>query len=247
MASLSYLITSIHIKLQAQIKSEANKEISTDMTPAIQLIFQKSLSTGTIPTDWKHANVCPVFKKGDKHNAINYRPVSLTCILCKLCEHVISNNSMQHLEKHSIPYDLQHGFRSARSCETQLVSFIQELARSTNKNLQTDIIVMDFAKAFDKVPHKRPLYKLKYYGITNNTLNWIQDFLSLRRQTVILDDIHLDKIQVTSGVPQGNVLGPILFLMYINDFHEYLTHSTLRQFADDSIIYKEIRSSNDTY
>ena len=230
-----------------QVSGKILKEISTDITPAIQLIFQKSLSTGTIPTDWKHANVCPVFKKGDKHNAINYRPVSLTCILCKLCEHVISSNIMQHLEKHSILYDLQHGFRSARSCETQLVSFIQELASSTDKNIQTDIIVMDFAKAFDKVPHKRLLYKLKYYGITNNTLNWIQDFLSLRTQTVILEGIHSDKIQVTSGVPQGTVLGPILFLIYINDFHEYLTHSTLRLFADDSIIYKEIRSSNDTY
>ena len=242
-----------------QVSGKILKEISTDITPAIQLIFQKSLSTGTIPTDWKHANVCPVFKKGDKHNAINYRPVSLTCILCKLCEHVISSNIMQHLEKHSILYDLQHGFRSARSCETQLVSFIQELASSTDKNIQTDIIVMDFAKAFDKVPHKRLLYKLKYYGITNNTLNWIQDFLSLRTQTVILEGIHSDKIQVTSGVPQGTVLGPILFLIYINDFHEYLTHSTLRLFADDSIIYKEVksrkyqgvfevkRSSNDTY
>ena len=229
-----------------QVSGKILKELSTDITPAIQLLFQKSLSTGTIPTDWKHANVCPVFKKGDKHNAINYRPVSLTCILCKLCEHIISSNIMQHLEKHSILYDLQHGFRSARSCETQLVSFIQELASSTDKNIQTDVIVMDFAKAFDKVPHKRLLYKLQYYGISNNTLNWIQDFLTLRTQTVILEGTHSDKIQVTSGVPQGTVLGPILFLIYINDFNEYLNHSTLRLFADDSIIYKEIRSSSDT-
>ena len=230
-----------------QVSEKILKELSSDITPAIQLIFQKSLSTGTIPTDWKHANVCPVFKKGDKHNAINYRPVSLTCILYKLCEHIISSNIMQHLEKHSILYDLQHGFRSARSCETQLVSFIQELASSTDKNIQTDVIVMDFAKAFDKVPHKRLLYKLKYYGISNNTLNWIQDFLSLRTQTVILEGTHSDKIQLTSGVPQGTVLGPILFFIYINDFNEYLTHSTLRLFADDSIIYREIRSPSDTH
>ena len=229
-----------------QVSGKILKEISTDITPAIQLIFQKSLFTGTIPTDWKHANVCPVFKKGDKHNAINYIPVSLTCILCKLCKHVISSNIMQHLENHSILYDLQNGFRSARSCETHLVSFIQELASSTDKNIQTDIIVMDSAKAFDKVPHKRLLYKLKYYGITVNTLNWIQDFLSLLTQTVKLEGIHSDKIQVTSGVPQGTVLAPVLFLIYINDFREYLTHSTLRLFADDSIIYNEIRSSNDT-
>ena len=108
---------------------------------------------------------------------------------------------MQHLVKHSILYDLQHDFRSAKTCETHLVSFIHEIASSTDKNTQTDVIVMDFAKAFDKVPHERLLYKLKYYGISNNALNWIQDFLSLRTQTVILEGTHSDKIHVTSGVP----------------------------------------------
>ena len=199
-----------------------------------------------MPSDWKHANVCPINKKGDKHNAINCRPVSLTCILSKLCEHIISSSIMRHLEQHSILYDLQHGFRSGRSCETQLISFIQELCSSNDKNIQTDVIVMDFAKAFDKVPHKRLLHKLNYYGIRGNTLNWIQDFLSLRSQTVLLEGVKSDNIQVTSGVPQGTVLGPILFLIYINDFHEYLNYSTLRLFADDIIIYKEIRSIDDT-
>ena len=229
-----------------QISGRVLKELSTELTPAIQLIFQKSLTSGKVPSDWKHANVCPIYKKGDKHNAINYRPVSLTCILCKLCEHIISSNLMTHLNTHSILYDLQHGFRSARSCETQLTSFVPELCNSNDKNIQTDVIVMDFAKAFDKVPHKRLLYKLGYYGIRNDTLLWIQDFLSLRSQTVLLEGSHSHKIPVTSGVPQGTVLGPILFLIYINDFHEYLQHSTLRLFADDSIIYRNIKSVTDT-
>ena len=128
----------------------------------------------------------------------------------------------------------------------QLISFVQELCSSNDKNIQTDVIVMDFAKAFDKVPHKRLLYKLDYYGIRNNTLLWIQDFLSLRSQTVLLEGIHSNRIPVTSGVPQGTVLGPILFLLYINDFHEYLKYSTLRLFADDSIIYRNIKTDNDT-
>ena len=106
---------------------------------------------------------------------------------------------------------------------------------------------MDFAKAFDKVPHKRLLYKLKYYGGDTNTLNWIEDFLTLRTQAVILDSEKSEKIHVTSGVPQGTVLEPILFLGWINNFHEYIKHSTLRLFADDSILSKTIKDESDTH
>ena len=109
--------------------------------------------------------VCPVFKKGDKHDPKNYRPISLTCICCKLWEHIIASSLMKHLEDSNTLYDLQHGFRSSRSCETQLISFVQDLAQSVNKNIQTDLIIMDFAKAFDKVSHRHLLYKLSYYGI----------------------------------------------------------------------------------
>jgi len=134
-------------------------------------IFQKSLDTGKIPEDWKHANVCSVFKKGNKHNAINSRPtgISLTCILCKIMEHIIASSMMDHPENNNILYDLQHGFRTSRSCETQLVSFIQELAQNNNHNIQTDIIVMDFAKAFDKVQ----MYLTKDYfpSLTTMALN----------------------------------------------------------------------------
>jgi hypothetical protein len=222
------------------------KECSKFISPILTFIFNKSLCSGKIPLDWKHANVCPVFKKGDKHNAINYRPISLTCICCKILEHVIASNLMSHLENNNILYDLQHGFRSKRSCETQLISFIQNLCRSNDSNIQTDIIIMDFAKAFDKVPHNHLLYKLQFYGVNCNALNWISDFLCERTQTVVLEGQTSSKMPVTSGVPQGTVLGPILFLTYINDFPEYISHSTLRLFADDSIIYKEIVSREDT-
>ena len=160
-------------------------------------------------------------------------------------EHVIASNIMDHLEQNKILYDLQHGFRTSRSCETQLISFIQELACNNNSNIQTDVIVMDFAKAFDKVPHKRLIYKLRYYGIDENTIKWIEDFLNHRTQTVLVDGECSEKIHVTSGVPQGTVLGPILFLVYINDFNDYIEHSTLRLFADDSIIYRKIKNKDD--
>ena len=227
------------------IHGKVLKECSSSIAPILTYLYKTSLITGKVPTDWKHANICPVFKKGDKHDAINHRPISLTCICGKLLEHIISSNLMTHLEENSILYDLQHGFRSSRSCETQLISFIQNLAQSFNQNIQTDVIIMDFANAFDKVPHKHLIYKLQYYGITGHTLNWISDFLKGRTQTVVLEGEMSDKVPVTSGVPQGTVLGPILFLIYINDLPNYLQHSTLRLFADDSIIYKEIKCMND--
>ena len=117
--------------------------------------------------------------------------------------------------------------------------------KSNNENIQTDIIIMDFAKAFDKVSHRHLLYKLNHYGITGCTLEWIKDFLSDRTQTVALEGIESNKVPVTSGVPQGTVLGPILFLIYINDLSEYLKFSKLRLFADDSIIYNNINNIED--
>ena len=152
---------------------------------------------------------------------------------------------MSHLEKYNILYDLQHGFRSKRSCETQLISFLHSLSKSNNNNIQTDVIIMDFAKAFDKVSHKHLIHKLNFYGIQGKTLNWITDFLKDRTQTVLLEGETSDTVPVTSGVPQGTVLGPILFLIYINDLPKYLKHSILRLLADNSIIYKEINTTND--
>ena len=229
------------------IHSRVLKELREHTAPILTLLFTKSLETGITPTDWKHANVAPVFKKGEKYKAVNYRPISLTCICCKLMEHIITSNVMSHLENNNILYNLQHGFWKARSCESQLIDFIQELNSKNNQNIQTDLIIMDFAKAFDKVPHKRLLFKLNYYGIRHNTLKWIEAFLTDRTQTVVLNGTSSTSVPVTSGVPQGTVLVPILFLIYINDFPEYLNHSKLRLFADDSIIYRDITSREDCH
>ncbi|KAK3095451.1 hypothetical protein FSP39_014814 [Pinctada imbricata] len=228
-----------------KINGRVLKELKEHVAPILTFIFTKSLNTGETPKDWKQANIAPAYKKGDKYKAINYRPISLTCICCKLMEHIITSNIMTHLEQHNILYNLQHGFRKSRSCETQLIDFIQELSTTNDKNIQTDLIIMDFAKAFDKVPHQRLLYKLDFYGIEQNTLNWIKSFLTDRTQTVVINGTQSISVPVTSGVPQGTVLGPILFLIYINDFPEYLTYSKLRLFADDSIIYKDIHEQDD--
>ena len=128
----------------------------------IEIIFNKSLQTGQVPNDWKEANVAPIFKKGDKHNPCNYRPISLTCIISKCMEHILVSNIMQHLDSNKILYALQHGFRKKFSCDTQRLSLFQDLSSNPS---QTDLIMMDFSKAFDKVPHRRLQYKLNWYGI----------------------------------------------------------------------------------
>ena len=154
---------------------------ATQIAPALAKLFQLSLKTGVVPQDWREASVVPLFKKGDKHQPANYRPVSLTSITCKLLEHVVHSNIMKHFDKHNILKDNQHGFRKRRSCETQLLTTVHELLSNIAQKNQVDIILLDFAKAFDKVPHRRLLHKLDYYGVRGQTNTWIQSFLETSR------------------------------------------------------------------
>ena len=137
-----------------------------------------------VPSYWKTANIASIFKKGDKHKASSYRPVSLTCIFCKCMEHIIVSSISTHLDIYKILNPLQHGFRKRVSCDSQLLSLFHDLASGPT---ETDLIVMDFSKAFDKVPHRRLLYKLEWYGISGETLDWIKCFLTDQIQKVVLD------------------------------------------------------------
>ena len=226
------------------IPSRLLKLIAHQITPVLKIIFQISLDKSCLPEDWKCANVVPVFKKKDHSSPTNYRPVSLTSICCKVLEHIIYSNISLHLKNHNILCDEQHGFRAKRSCETQLISTIHELAKNIDAGIQTDAILLDLTKAFDRVPHMRLCNKLSYYGINDNTLKWIKNFMHGRTQQVIVEGYHSSPINVTSGVPQGTVLAPLLFLCYINDLPANI-NSSIKLYADDVLIYRPIRLPDD--
>ena len=192
------------------------KELAAEVAPCLEIVFRSSYDTGVVPNDWRTANVSPIFKKGEKYKASNYRPVSLTCIASKLMEHIITSNIMNHANRHNILYKYQHGFRTKLSCETQLIEFINDTTENMSQGTQTDVIVMDFSKAFDKVSHQKLVWKLHRYGICSKTNTWINSFLSNRTQKVIVEGDSSTTADVSSGVPQGSVLGPCLFLFYIN-------------------------------
>ena len=152
---------------------------------------------------------------------------------------------MSHFDKFSILTDKQHGFRSKHSCESQLILTIHDLAKCLDKKSQIDMAIMDFSKAFDSVPHNRLLFKLTRLGIKNQTHRWISNFLKHRAQRVVVGGEHSTWTDVVSGFPQGTVLGPLLFLTYINDLPDNLK-SSVRLFADDCMLYHEIQNEIDS-
>ena len=164
-------------ELPARVLKETEKQIA----PIITQIFQQSYNTGKLPNDWLQALVTPIHKKSHKSDPANYRPISLTCILCKVMEHIILSNMWKHLHKHNIILHFQHGFQSGLSCESQLIETVHDWMTAMDNKTQIDANLLDFAKAFDKVPHLRLLSKLTSYGITGNTQNRIISFLSNRK------------------------------------------------------------------
>jgi hypothetical protein len=181
------------------------KGLAREIAPFLTRIFQSALNNGDVPKDWKYANVIAIFKKRDRFKASNYRPVSLTCLCCKVQGHILTSNILKHLDRNTILTDCQHGFRARRGCETQLLTLTHELAKPLYSGIQQDLIILDFSKTFDKVPHQRLLSKLDLYGIRGTTLSWIKAFLSDRSQ-VIVDGATSESAPVVSGVPQGTVL-----------------------------------------
>ena len=212
-------------------------ESAKQLSSPFKKLFQSSMEQGIIPKDWKVGHISAVFKKGDRHSPANYRPVSLTSIIGKVMEAVIRDNLMEHLFRYGLS-DHQHGFVQGRSCALQLLTVLNQWTEILDKAKPVDVVYLDFAKAFDSVPHECLLQKLFAYGIFGNFLSWIRAFLTGRTQRVVVDGIKSSWKSVGSGVPQVSALGPVLFLAYINDLPDIVS-SSVKIFADDINIFRK--------
>nr|VZI49727.1 unnamed protein product [Spirometra erinaceieuropaei] len=222
------------------------KELANELSKPLAHIFRSSFELGRLPSEWKTANIFPIYKSGARTNANNYRPVSLTCICCKIMEAIVKKATMEFLEQGHLISDLQHGFRQNRSCLSSLLLSTEQWTRALDEDGRVDVIYTDFKKAFYSVPHKRLIYKLSETGIRGTLLTWITDFLTGRSQTVCIEASRSTPTPVLSGVTQGSVLQPLLFLVYINDCVDDLGCSAI-MFADDVKLWRPIRSDADRY
>ena len=219
------------------------KELAEELTKPITKLFQKSAEESELPTHWLQALVTPIFKKGSKTSAENYRPVSLTCILCKVLEKLIVKIIIQHIKDNELASLRQHGFTVGKSVTTNLLEVMNIWTEALMHNIPIDVLYLDYQKAFDSVPHLRLVKQVNSFGITGKASKWIQAFLSNRKQKVRVNGAESQWVPVLSGIPQGSILGPILFSLFVNDLPNEV-QSLISLFADDTKIHLPLVSDD---
>ena len=227
------------------ISQRVLKEAAEEVSVPLSLLFNKSMQTNTVPTDWKTANVVPIFKSGAKGEPSNYRPISLTSVVVRVMERILKQKILLHLNVNKLINQSQHGFLPKKSTSTNLISYVDYLTKKLDDGLPVDVLYLDFSKAFDVVPHKRLIQKLKCHKLSKEVIAWIETWLANRKQRVMVDGIFSDWTDVESSVIQGSVLGPILFVIFINDIDQCLgqMEGILPKFADDTKLAKVVNNS----
>lgn len=222
------------------------KELANSITLTLTLIFKNSFETSTLPQDWKNANVTPIFKKGDRKEPSNYRPISLTSIVCKVFESIIRDNIITHLLDNNLLNEKQFGFLPNRSATLQMLLVMDSWSEALDEGHCIDVCYFDFMKAFDKVNHTLLINKLIKFNLGDKIINWIKSFLHDRKQRVHIDGHFSSWCEVTSGIPQGSVLGPLLFLLFIDDLTlTTANNSSVYLFADDTKAFKTVKYETD--
>ena len=228
-----------------QISIRMLKHCSTSICKPLEIIFNRCLETGMFPNDWKKGNVVPAFKKGDKQILKNYRSISLLPVCGKIFEKLIFNEMFKFFIENDLITPNQSGFKPGDSCINQLLSITHDIYKSFDCGYEVRGVFLDISKAFDKVWHDGIIFKLKQNGISGKLHKHLHDFLVNRKQRVVLNGQVSSWANVKSGVPQGSILGPLLFLIYISDLPKGLS-SNAKLFADDTSLFSVIHDSSTT-
>lgn len=215
----------------------------TSLCTPLSTLFNKSIKDGYFPSAWKTSFIIPLHKKGCKENIENYRPIARLSAIPKIFEAMLCKTLYFHVK--SIIVDCQHGFMKKRSTTTNLLEFCNYCFKCFDKYSQVDCVFTDFSKAFDKLNHKVLLLKLRKLGLNDNFLNWIKSYLEHRKYSVLYNNYQSEVFTVGSGVPQGSHLGPLLFILFINDLPEVIKYSEIQIYADDVKIFKDVNHLED--
>ena len=219
-----------------EISNHILKKLATPLSGPLSNLFNFSLATCKVPLLWKEANVTPIFKKDDPYVVSNYRPISLLSAVGKVLERVVHKHLFNYIRDHEILSALQSGFIPGDSTVNQLVDVYNTFCKSLDEGKEVRAVFCDISKAFDRVWHRGLLFKLESIGVSDSLLLWFKSYLADRKQRVVLPGAVSAWKYIKAGVPQGSILGPLLFLICINDIVVDI-HSSIRLFADDTSLY----------